>query len=132
MATVLFESINIEPLLKAHAKFVEFYPQAKTELEKMGVLQAFEYCFELSWKTIRKILLKKGIETNSPRDALRHAAQIGMPLTLENWFAFLEQRNLTVHTYRSEFIETIYEWMPTFKNELDALVAYLIKLENAA
>lgn len=41
--------VNISPLLKAFRKIEEFRNNHNTEQEKAGTIQAFEYCFELSF-----------------------------------------------------------------------------------
>lgn len=57
---------NIEPLLKAFAKFERFRLNTTTEQERAGVIQAFEYCFELSWKMMKRLLEVRGQIANSP------------------------------------------------------------------
>jgi len=48
--------------LKLALKSIEegFATQPKTELEKGGIIQRFEYTFELCWKSIRKLLIEMG------------------------------------------------------------------------
>lgn len=45
--------------------------KARSELEKAGAIQAFEICYELSWKTMKRILAYRGLEANSPREVFR-------------------------------------------------------------
>jgi len=44
---MLINEINISPLLKAFNKFESFRANDKTEQEKAGIIQAFEYSLEL-------------------------------------------------------------------------------------
>ncbi|CAG8470055.1 6207_t:CDS:10 [Cetraspora pellucida] len=44
---------------------------AQSEGEKMGVVKAFEFCYELSWKILKKILNFHSIEVGSARDVFR-------------------------------------------------------------
>ena len=67
------EDINLETLKKAYMTLKRFIESASTEIEQAGVVQAFEFCFELSWKTIKKVLAKEGIVVNS---ALSHLLNI--------------------------------------------------------
>lgn len=53
--------VNIAPLLKAFRKFEEFRKNSNTEQEKAGTIQAFEYCFELVWKVMKRLLEERGI-----------------------------------------------------------------------
>jgi len=61
-------SLDITALLNAKKRLDNAIIVAQSPLEKTGAIKCFEYCYELSWKLMRKILLKKGIETGSPRD----------------------------------------------------------------
>ena len=40
--------INIEPLKRAYERLSEFMKNCNTEQEQEGIMQAFEYCYELS------------------------------------------------------------------------------------
>jgi hypothetical protein len=55
---ILIDGVNIEPLLKAVKKFELFRQNLDTEQEQAGAIQAFEYCFELSWKIMKRLLKK--------------------------------------------------------------------------
>lgn len=60
--------IYLDPLLKAQKKFENFRQNLNTEQEQAGAIQAFEYSFELAWKTLKRVLKHKGLEVGSPRD----------------------------------------------------------------
>ena len=95
----LIDNVNITPLLMAFNKFECFRKHNKTEQEKAGIIQAFEYCFELSWKIMKRLLEVRGKYGNSPREVFRMAALEGFINDPELWFDFLKKRNMTVHTY---------------------------------
>ena len=63
---LLIGTINVLPLLKAFKKFEMFRLHDKTEQEKAGIILAFEYCFELSWKLMKRLLEEMPI----PREKL--------------------------------------------------------------
>jgi nucleotidyltransferase substrate binding protein (TIGR01987 family) len=125
--TLILDKINISPLLKAQQKFNLFIQHLKTEQEKAGAIQAFEYCYELSWKMLKKVLEIKGVQTASPRDTFREAAKNQLIDEPEVWFGFLKIRNLTSHTYNEILLEEIVKYFPEFKQELDKI---LITLQN--
>ena len=89
-------TVNITPLLKAFKKFEEFRLNSNSEQEKAGTIQAFEYCFELMWKIMKKLLEERGLIANSPKETFRMAALEGSNHDPEPWFDFLKKRNLTV------------------------------------
>ena len=129
MADVILDTINIAPLLKAKAMLDEALEIAQSPLEKTGAIQCFEYCYELAWKTMRRILLKKGLETASPRDTFRAAATNRLIEDPEVWFEFIKKRNLTTHTYNLALAEKIFCFLPDFQSELDKLVAHIQSIE---
>ncbi|MFS8535532.1 MAG: nucleotidyltransferase substrate binding protein [Limnochordales bacterium] len=42
-----------------------------------GTIQRFEFAIELLWKTLKRVLEHEGIQTRTPREALREAYQAG-------------------------------------------------------
>lgn len=119
---IVLEEIDITPLLKAKKKLDQALQIARSDLEKTGAIKCFEYCYELSWKVMRKILLKKGIETASPRDAFREAALNKLITDPEIWFEFIKQRNLSTHTYNEELAEELFLSLPKFQNEMNMFI----------
>jgi len=120
--TLILGKVNISPLLKAKKKFNLFIQHLESEQEKAGAIQAFEYCYELSWKTLKKVLEAKGVETASPRDAFREAARNHLIDDPEIWFGFLKIQNITTHTYNEAYIEEVLNSFPQFKQELDKII----------
>lgn len=109
---------NIAPLLKAFDKFEKFRVNDKTEQEKAGIIQAFEYCFELIWKIMKRLLEERGKIANSPKEVFRMAALEGFIDEPELWFDFLKKRNMTVHTYQEEESEKVLSVCPLFSQEI--------------
>lgn len=117
---------NVSPLLKAFQKFEMFRVNDNTEQEKAGTIQAFEFCFELVWKTMRRILAERGKTANSPREVFRMAALEGLIDDPEIWFDFLKKRNLTMHTYQEVEVEKVLSVCPLFSEQIQL---FLKKLE---
>ena len=69
------------------------------EAEKMGLVQAFEIVFELSWKTLKDYLTEQGYNEKSPRGVLKMAFQNEIIADGHVWLEALESRNETTHTY---------------------------------
>jgi nucleotidyltransferase substrate binding protein (TIGR01987 family) len=99
---MIIDNVNISPLLKAFSRFEQFRPNKNTEQERAGIIQAFEYSFELVWKIMKKLLHERGREANSPREVFRVAFLEGFIDDLDIWFDFLKKRNLVSHTYEEE------------------------------
>jgi nucleotidyltransferase substrate binding protein (TIGR01987 family) len=130
MADIIILTINVSPLIKAFEKFEKFRKHIMDEQDRAGAIQAFEFCFELAWKTLKRILMQKGVEVRSPRDAFREAAAnqlIGDP---KLWFQFLEKRNLTVHTYEEKVALEITAIFSTFSQEVESLLKNIMALHE--
>ncbi len=114
----LVGNVNIEPLLRAFAKFERFKANTNTEQERVGIIQAYEYCFELTWKIMKKLLEERGIIANSPKEVFRAAALEGFITNPELWFEFLKKRNLTTHTYNENEADAIIAICEIFANSI--------------
>ena len=76
-------------------------PEVLNPLEKEGVIQRFEYCFELAWKTIKDYLQESGIVFSivTPRQVLKDAFVSKVIGDGQVWIDMLDHRNLLSHTY---------------------------------
>ncbi len=72
------------------------------ELEAAGLVQSFEFTFELTWKTLKDYLSEQAFVVLSPRDTIKQAFQSGYLKDGHIWMEMLEQRNLLTHTYNEE------------------------------
>lgn len=73
-------------------------------LERAGLIQIFGYTFELSWKTLKDLLLYEGYDSKSPRQVIRKSFELEF-VSEENCELFLDallKRNLLSHTYEEE------------------------------
>lgn len=85
---------------KAASQLSEFI--AKGELNKFevqGLIQCFEYTFELAWKTVKDYLQQEGFDVKTPRAAIQTAFQVEIIADGHTWIDALEKRNLMAHTY---------------------------------
>ena len=93
-------------------------------LEKQGVIQAFEYTFELAWKTLKDFLEYKGNEgIMGSRDAIRLALNYGL-IDGDEWMKMIRSRNLTSHIYDEDEVEDIFDII------IDSYFYKFVELEN--
>lgn len=79
-----------------------------SKLEKQGVIQAFEYTYELAWNMLRDFLRWQGnSDITGSRDTIREAFSAGLIDNGESWMQMLVDRNRTSHTYNEETAEQI-------------------------
>lgn len=69
------------------------------EVLAAGLIQIYEFTFELGWKTLKDYLEMEGFDVPSPRSTIRQAYQSGYIQNAEDWIQALNDRNLTTHTY---------------------------------
>lgn len=74
-----------------------------------GTIQRFEFAFELAWKALRRFLLHEGIETATPREALKQANAAGWIENEAVWLQMLKDRNESSHVYDEDKARAIYQ-----------------------
>ena len=121
--------IDLSKLKKAKNVFEEFRIDLQSDRDKAGAIQAFEFCYELSWKTMKRVLGLRGQETGSPKDTFRKAAEEKLIDDPELWFEFQKKRNLTSHTYERENLELIVSIFDVFSKEMDKLIIRIEQLK---
>ncbi|MBK9334040.1 MAG: nucleotidyltransferase substrate binding protein [Ignavibacteria bacterium] len=79
-----------------------------SELETEGIIQRFEYTFELAWKTLQDLLRSKGfVEISGPNPVIEQSFADGYISDGEKWKEMKKSRELTSHTYDIEIANTI-------------------------
>ncbi|MDP8032896.1 nucleotidyltransferase substrate binding protein [Pasteurella atlantica] len=79
------------------------------DLSKEGLIQRFEYTFELAWKTLKDYLESEGETTTSPRQVLKQAFKMNLLDNGELWITMLDKRNLMAHTYNEDYFKQVFE-----------------------
>jgi len=103
---------SLENLGKALSKLKEYTSTPITEdRDRVGIIQAFEFCFELLWKTIQKATVSHSKTVGSPKQAFQAAFELGWILENEHslYLELIEDRNLTAHTYKEDLAKEILE-----------------------
>ena len=98
------------------------------QLEKEGVIQRFEYGFELAWKTIKDYLEGSGFvfAIITPRQVLKDAFTAKVIVDGQVWIDMLGHRNLLAHTYNeATFDETIAAIQQRYLVALEDLHTFL-------
>ncbi|GAB6182622.1 nucleotidyltransferase substrate binding protein [Thermodesulfovibrio hydrogeniphilus] len=79
-----------------------------SELEKQGLIQAFEYTYELAWNLLKDYLEYQGIsEIRGARDAIKKAFKYELIENADVWSEMISARNLTAHTYNTAVAEKV-------------------------
>ena len=79
-----------------------------SELELEGIVQRFEYTFELSWKVLQDLLLYKGYEFMlGPNGTLKMAFEDGLITDHDGWRKMAKSRNTLSHVYDEAEVQPI-------------------------
>jgi nucleotidyltransferase substrate binding protein (TIGR01987 family) len=112
------------------AKLVEFANEPiRTDRDKAGIIQAFEFAYEQCWKALQQEASLKGVnDIGTPKAAFTFAMQAGIisPKDEQVFLGMIRDRNLTSHTYKQELADEILKrifdlYIGAFKNILGRL-----------
>ena len=80
-----------------------------SQLEREGIIQRFEYTWELAWKTLKDYLDFQGlvVESVTPRAVLKAAYGAGIISQGDDWMRALDARNKMSHTYNFKVFEQV-------------------------
>lgn len=106
-------------LEKAFGQLTEFIGKGElNKFEVQGLIQCFEYTFELGWKVMKDYLENEGYILTTPRETIKTAFSSNLIEDGAIWLDALEKRNLMSHTYEesvalsvSESIKSKYYFM---------------------
>ncbi len=100
---------------------LESIDEEEIEVIKAGVIQNFEFTYELCWK-----FMKRWIEENisaefvdgvTRRELFRLSAENRLIVAVEKWMEYHKARNRTSHTYDENIAEEIYQAAAAFLPE---------------
>jgi len=114
-------------LREANDKYTE---GAMNQLEMEGMVQRFEYCMELSWKTAKDYLEYNNtvFQQITPRAVIKEAVAAKLITDGEGWMTALDVRNKMSHTYNfdefeSAIVQINAQFMPCFEQLYETLAA---------
>jgi nucleotidyltransferase substrate binding protein (TIGR01987 family) len=86
---------RLENFKKAVAQLEEFVQQPLlNKFERQGLIQCFEYSFELGWKTLKDYLENGGQDVATPRAAIQLAFQAGLIGDGHSWIDALQSAKI--------------------------------------
>lgn len=86
------------------------------QLEKEGIIQRFEYTFELAWKVLKDKMEFDGIVLDqiSPKAVVRQAFAAKYINDPDTWLKMIGDRNLMSHTYDFVKFEAVIQSIADF------------------
>lgn len=115
---------------KALLQLTKFIEKGElNELEKQGLIQAFEYTHELAWKLLKDFLSEQGIQNiYGSKIATKEAFKLELIEDGEAWMDMIKDRNRTSHTYNPETAQEIA--LSTTKRYFPLFVSLKQKMEE--
>ena len=95
-----------------------------SDIEQQGIIQSFEFTFELSLKTMKDYLESQGVACQFPRDVIKQAFQYQLISAGEIWLDMLGKINLLSHTYDEKIASEAYR---SIKYEYASPIKALVK-----
>ena len=100
-----------------------------SDLEREGIIQRFEYTWELAWKTLKDYLGDQGVVLDkiTPKSVIIASVEAKIIANREQWMAALDDRNKMSHVYSNEvFSEVINNISQSYLSLFDQLYEKLI------
>jgi len=94
-----------------------------------GIIQRYEYCIELSWKTFQKFVRDHGAQVVSPKEALTKAYSYGWIDEEALWINMLQDRNLTSHLYHQDLADEVMVRIPDYYEAMQKAYLKLVSLD---
>jgi len=105
---------RFENFKKALALYENGLVPKMSKLEEEGLIQRFEYTFELAWKCLQDLLQERGYgDTRGPRPVIEQAFQDGIISDGPIWLHMLKARNETTHLYDESTFNAIIQQVKT-------------------
>lgn len=100
-------TFNFEKTLNELKKYLSIPVQ--NDRDRAGIIQAFEFTFEQSWKSIQKVAGTQGVDIGNPKAAFSYALQNNWISAINEpkWLQLLKDRNLTSHTYQEDLAKEV-------------------------
>lgn len=96
-----------------------------SDIEQQGIIQSFEFTFELSWKTLKDYLEAQGLLCQFPREVIKQSFQNQILSEGEIWLDMLAKRNLLAHTYDETLANEAYRLIKEhFAPQIEKLVEW--------
>lgn len=100
-----------QELITAIQRLEEACVQPFSSFIRDSVIQRFEFCWELAWKTLRLKLEAEGVLVSTPRETWQQALQAGLIEGGNAWSEAQRKRNLTSHTYDEKLADEVYSYV---------------------
>ena len=127
--------LSLDPLEKAIRQLTnglaQYAGHAHDDLLRDGVIQRFEYTYELSWKMLKRFIEltaadPEAIDRMSFPELIRTGSELGLLRSgWDKWQDFRKSRGTTSHIYDEIKAQQVFSIIPAFLDESVYLLAQL-------
>src|ERR1700722_10365942 len=96
-----FENLD-KALHRLHEALNGTAREPNNHLYQIALIGAFQFTFELSWKTMKDYLVYNGVQVSLPRDVIKQAFHHQLIQDGQVWIDMLEERNLMARVYQEQ------------------------------
>ncbi len=119
-----------DALASLRRALARWQPNPADEEIRDACIQRFEYCFELSWKMLKRRLEldlpdAAAVDAMSYRDLIRSGAERGLVANAAAWMLYRDKRNTTSHTYNAARAAEVAAVIPAFETHAQHLLSLL-------
>ena len=114
--------------LKVYDKSLLPDDNSEKVLLRDGVIQRFEFTYELCWKMLKRYLEEYSLEKAdglNNRELFRIGWEQGLVSDPEKWFHYMKMRNQTSHVYDNAKAEAVYASAREFLPDAQYLLQHL-------
>lgn len=130
--SALHKSIqSLEESLLVHRQYATGEDDALERTLQSGVIQNFEFTYELCWKFLKRWLAeslgKSSVEGLSRRELFRLSVEYRLIESVDTWMIYHRARNETSHTYDQKVAVEVFEIAKCFLSDAEGLFLTLQK-----
>ncbi len=109
--------------------FARYCATPEDEVIQIALIQAFEFTFEIAWKTMKDFLEYEGYSgVGNSKQTVRVAFQAGLISHVEGWMSTVARHNMTSHVYNAVVLQETIDFI---RDEFKPLVQALHSELNA-
>lgn len=121
---------NFDDAFQTFCRVFERYQTVpEDDIIQIALIQAFEFTFEIAWKTMKDYLEYEGYSgIGNSKQTVRAAFQASLITDAEGWMAAIARRNMTSHVYNAVVLQETIDFI---RDEFKPLVQALHSELNA-
>lgn len=89
-------------MARLHEALQGIEKEPHNHLYQIALIGAFQFTFELAWKTMKDFLSYSGVQVSLPREVIKQGFHHHLIQNGQIWIDMFEDRNLMAHVYQEQ------------------------------